>query len=445
MQRRDFLRYSALGAAAATLAPVSGMGMPAAPKKNVSKNEKVRMGFIGLGQQAMYLLSGFMSMDDVRVVAGCDVYDIKRDRFVRRVKDYYTGKGEKKVKVDVYEDYQDLLARPDIDAVVIATPDHQHAVIAIAACKAGKDVYLEKPATLTIYEGQQLVKAVRKYNRILQMGSQQRSSEEFIHAANLAREGELGKILKMKVFVGRNNVNPITGAPAPCNLPRMAVPAGLNWDKWLGPLPETVYYHSDFDPIITPEHDEQLWGAWRWYKVSGGGLMTDWGAHMFDIAQWALGKDGSGPVEIIPPGYSYYEHLTYKYDNGVIVSEEPFDGTTPGVQIYGEDGWIKVSRGSFAASKPAWEMKVEDSDVPYETKVGHHRAFIEAVLSRNDPNVPVEVGHTSCTVCNLGNIAMELGRPVVWNPIVQKCMHDPEATKLLHYQYRAGYEHALDI
>ena len=123
--------------------------------------------------------------------------------------------------------------------------------------------------------------------------------------------------------------------------------------------------------------------------------MTDWGAHMFDIAQWALGKDGSGPVEIIPPGYSYYEHLTYKYDNGVIVSEEPFDGTTPGVQIYGEDGWIKVSRGKFEASKPEWEMKVADSDVPYETKVGHHRAFIEAVLSRNDPNVPVEVGHSS--------------------------------------------------
>ena len=174
MQRRDFLRYSALGAAAVSLAPIPSMGATA--NKSVSKNDAVRMGFIGLGQQAMYLLNGFMSMPDVRVVAGCDVYDVKRDRFVRRVKDYYAGKGEKKVKVDVYEDYQDLLARPDIDAVVIATPDHQHAVIAIAACKAGKDVYLEKPATLTIYEGQQLVKAVRKYNRILQMGSQQRSS-----------------------------------------------------------------------------------------------------------------------------------------------------------------------------------------------------------------------------------------------------------------------------
>ena len=432
---------SALGAAAGLVLPSGLVHAAPAPATRKSANGKIGMGFIGLGQQAMYLLSGFMSMDDVRVIAGCDVYDIKRDRFVKRVTKYYQEKGEKKVKVDVYEDYQDLLARPDIDAVVIATPDHQHAVIAIAACKAGKDVYLEKPLTLTIYEGQQLVKAVRKYNRILQVGSQQRTSEEFIHAANLAREGELGTIRKLKVYVGRNNVNPTSPAPAPCNLPRMTVPAGLNWDKWLGPLPTSVYYHSDLDPIVSDEHDEQLWGAWRWYKVSGGGLMTDWGAHMFDVAQWALGKDGSGPMQIIPPGYSYYDHLTYKYDNGVIVTEEPFDGTTPGVQIYGDDGWVKVSRGKFEASDKKFDMHASmgDDDVPYETKVGHHRIFIESVKSRIDPNVPVETGHTSCTVCNLGNIAMELGRPVVWNPIVQKFMHDEEATRLLHYDYRPGY------
>ena len=447
MQRRDFIRVSALGAAAGMLPFNSFASAPAASRTKTSANAKVNLGFIGLGQQAMFLLNGFMSMEDVRVVAGCDVYDIKRDRFVRRVTAHYTAKGEKKVKVDVYEDYQDLLARKDIDAVVIAVPDHQHAIIAIAACKAGKDVYLEKPATLTVYEGQQLVKAVRKYCRILQIGSQQRSSEEFIHAANLAREGLLGKIQKIKVYVGRNNVNPNSPAPAPCNLPKMEVPAGLNWDKWLGPLPESVYDHSDLDPIITPDKDEQLWGAWRWYKVSGGGLMTDWGAHMFDIAQWALGKDGSGPVEVIPQGYSYYDHLTFKYDNGVIVSEEPFEGNMPGVQIYGEDGWVKVWRGYVGASDKKLDLKAAtaSSDVPYETKVGHHRAFIEAVLSRIDPNVPVEVGHSSCTVCNLGNIAMELGRPVVWNPIVQKFMNDPEATKLLHYQYRSGYEKALEV
>ncbi len=448
MQRRNFLRATALGAAASLLPLDALASAPAAKAAKKGSNGKVQLGFIGLGQQAMYLLQGFISMDDVRVVAGCDVYDVKRDRFAKRVKDYYSAKGERKVKVDMYEDYQDLLARPDIDAVVIASPDHQHAVMAIAACKAGKDIYLEKPATLTIYEGQQLVKAVRKYNRILQMGSQQRSSEEFIHAANLAREGELGQIHKLKVYVGRNDVNPVTAAPAPCKLPRMAVPAGLNWDKWLGPLPESVYYHSDLNPVISAEEpNEKLWGAWRWYKVSGGGLMTDWGAHMFDVAQWALGKDGSGPVEVIPPGYSYYDHLTYKYDNGIILSEEPFDGSTPGVQIYGSEGWVKVSRGKLEASDKKFRMPEADdkNDVPYEVKVGHHRKFIDAVLSRNDPNVPIEVGHSSCTVCNLGNIAMELGRPLVWNPIVQKFMKDPEATALLHYDYRRGYEHALDI
>ena len=442
MVRRDFLKASAIGAAGIMMPAgfMSASAAPAAARKK-SANDKITMGFIGLGQQAMYLLNGFMSMDDVRVVAGCDVYDIKRDRFVRRVTKHY----QKKVKVDVYEDYQDLLARPDIDAVVIAVPDHQHAIIAIAACKAGKDVYLEKPLTLTIYEGQQLVKAVRKYNRILQVGSQQRSSDEFFQAANLARE--LGKIQKIKVYVGRNDVNPVTGAPMPCKLPHMEVPAGLNWDKWLGPLPTSVYYHSDLDPIITEDKDEQLWGAWRWYTISGGGLMTDWGAHMFDIAQWAIGKDGSGPVEIIPPGYSFYDCLTYKYDNGIIVTEEPFDGKTPGLQIYGENGWIKVSRGKYAASDKKFDMKkaLGDDNVPYETRVGHHRKFIEAIKSRIDPNVPVEVGHSSCTVCNLGNIAMELGRPVVWNPIVQKFMNDPEATKHMHYEYRAAYKNALDV
>ena len=333
--RRDFLKVSALGAAGALLMP-SGLAAAAKSKKNekTAANDTINIGFIGLGQQAMHLLNGFITIDGVKVVAGCDVYDVKRARFDKRVKKYYADHGEK-CKVDLYEDYQELLARPDIDAVVIATPDHQHAIIAIAACKAGKDVYLEKPMTLTIYEGQQLRKAVRKYSRILQIGSQQRSDAEFIHAANLCREGELGKIGLIKVHVG--------GSPTPYTLPKQEVPAGLNWDKWLGPLPETIYYNSDLNPVITidPEQNEQLWGAWRWYQGMGGGLMTDWGAHMFDIAQWAMGKDGNGPVEIIPAGYSYYDHLTYKYDNGTTVTEQEFDGGKQGLKIYGDNGWIQ--------------------------------------------------------------------------------------------------------
>lgn len=445
MERRDFLKVSAVGAVGlmlpSALAKAAAPAPAAARNKKQSANDKVTLGFIGLGQQVLMLLDLFLPMEDVRVVAGCDVYDIKRDRFARIVREYYQGKGEKKVKVDVYEDYQDILARPDIDAVVIAVPDHQHAIISIAACKAGKDIFLEKPMTLTIYEGQQVVKAVRKYNRIVQVGSMQRSSNEFIHAANIVREGELGTIRKIRAYVGRDATNPDNPAPVPYNLPRMEVPAGLNWDKWLGPLPTSFYYNADLNPVSSYEKREPFWARWRFFKGCGGGNTTDWGAHMFDFVQWAIGKDRSGPVEIIPPGYSFYEHLTYKYDNGIIVSEEPCTTRGQGVEIYGDDGWIKVSRGRFSASDKRLEMTgpITDNNVSYYANDKHYRAFIDAVKSRIDPNVPVEVGHSSCTMCNLGNIAIELGRPVVWNPIVEKFMHDPEASKLLHYDYRPGY------
>ena len=442
MLRRDFLKISALGAAG-TMIP-SGIASAAAKTSKASANGAIRLGFIGLGQQAMYLLGSFMKMDDVQVVAGCDVYDIKRDRFVQRVSDYYQGKGMKKYAPAMYEDYNDLLARTDIDAVVIAVPDHQHAVIAIAACKAGKDVYLEKPMTLTIYEGQQLCKAVRKYNRILQVGSQQRSSSEFLHTATMAREGELGKIQKIEVCLPRWDGKPF---PVKCPVPKQAVPAGLNWDKWLGPLQENdyVYYYPDIDPLLDENGRENCWGAWRWYQQTGGGYMTDWGAHMFDIAQWCVGKDLTGPVDIIPPGYSYYKNLTYRYDNGIIVEETAFDDKGSGVKVYGEKGWIAVHRGILYASEPKFDMKVDNNDVPFEARAGHHRIFIDSVKSRIDPNVPVEVGHSSCTMCNVGIIAGELGRPLVWNPIVQKFMDDDEANARKHYQYRTGYEHLLDV
>jgi len=434
MQRRNFLRLSALGAAACMMPEVAINAATAAPKKT-SANGKVNLGFIGVGNQSKWLWSQFQQLDDVRIVAGCDVFEIKRERFKKRVTEYYQSKGEKNVKIDVYEDFEDLLAREDIDAVVIATPDHQHARIAITACKAGKDVYLEKPMTLTIYEGQQLVKAVRKYNRILQVGSQQRSSPEFIHAATLVREGLLGKVERIQSYVGRYKDN-ATAAPIPLNLPKDEIPAGLNWEKWLGPLPESVYYSKGLDePIANVDGNETFWGEWRYYKPTGGGLMTDWGAHVFDVAQWALGKDGNGPVEVIPPSQSYYGCLTFKYDNGVVMTEKKYDKDGHlGVKIYGEEGWISVARGYFECSNPKFNQGAIEIK-----ETNHYREFIDAVKTRIDPNVPVETGHSSCTVCNLANIAIALDRAVKWNPIVQKIMNDPEATALMHYQYRDGY------
>jgi predicted dehydrogenase len=396
----------------------------------------ISLGFIGMGQQSMFLLDGFLQIPGVQVIAGCDVYGVKRKRFEKRVTAFYAKTG-KEVKVETYEKYQDLLNRKDIDAVVIAVPDHSHAMIAIAACKAGKDVYLEKPMTFTIKEGKELKKAVRQYNRILAVGSQQRSDPGFQHAVNLVQTGALGKITKVNAYVG--------APPKPYDLPEEPIPADLNWDLWLGSLPEKIHFNNQLDPPITiePEQNEQFWGAWRWYKGMGGGFTTDWGAHMFDIAQWGLGMDRKGPVEAAPIGDGT-EYMSFKYANGVVMTSEPFDvNKTKGVKFWGEKGWIEVARGYFNASDiKLIPEKKNDTDGPYETKIPHQLNFIESVRSRKDPVVPVEIGHSSCTVCNLGNIACALKRTVKWNPSTETFIDDTDgaATKLLHYEYRKGWK-----
>ena len=405
--------------------------------KTTPVSTDIKLGFIGLGRQAMFLLNGFMQVPGVVAVAGCDVYGIKRKRFEKRVSEFYAKAG-KEAKVDTYEKFEDLLARTDINAVVIAVPDHSHARIAIAACLAGKDVYLEKPMTFTIYEGQQLRKVVRDNNRIFGLGSQQRSSGEFQHAVKLVRDGAIGKITKVNAYVG--------APPKPYDLPEEPLPADLNWDMWLGSLPMPIHFNNELDPPISldPPEDEKIWGAWRWYKEMGGGFTTDWGAHMFDIAQWGLGMDKSGPVEISPIGDGT-EFISWKYANGVVMTSEPFDEKlTKGVKFWGENGWIEVSRGYFNASDPKFNLpeSATATDGPYETRIPHQVNFIEAVKSRKDPVVPVEIGHSSCTVCTLGNIACELKRTIKWNPETETFVDDADgaATKLLHYGYRAGYK-----
>ena len=430
--RLDFLRFSALGAS--TLFIPRALTAAEAPKKakKGDVNDKINIGFIGLGQQAIHLVNGFLTIPEVRVITGCDIYDIKRNRFVERVNKYYGEKGIKN-KLDMYIKYEDLLAREDIDAVVIATPDHWHAAIAIAACKAGKDVYLEKPLTFTVYEGQRLIEAVRANNRILQVGSMQRSMAEFIHAANVVREGKLGKISTIYAYAGEG--------PLPYTLETSAAPAGLDWERWVGPLPAEWLnkYNHTLNPLLDEKGKDECWGAWRWYQGLGGGFTTDWGAHMFDIAQWCLGKDGSAPTEILPPSASPYESLTYRYDNGIEMIHKNV-GHGQSVKIYGENGWIMVKRGQFLASSPDFMPTDVDQKAVYETNVPHYQSFIDSIRSRRDPSVPVEVGHSSCVVCTIGNIAYELNRPLEWNPIVQKFMGDAEANSKLHYEYREPYK-----
>ncbi len=422
LSRRTFLRNSALGAAGMMILP----GF-----KNFSPNDTINLGFIGLGRQAMFLLNGFMSLEGVKVLAGCDVYGIKRRRFAQRVKEKYGMNAQ----VETYERYQDILARKDIDAVVIATPDHWHALIAIDAVKAGKDVYLEKPLTFTIKEGELLRKAVRKHGRILAVGSQQRSDPNFQHAVNLVQEGKLGEITHVYAHVG--------APPTPYNLPREIMPVDLNWDLWLGPN-KYVHYNHELNPPISldPPQDEQLWGAWRWYKETGGGFTTDWGAHMFDIAQWGLGMDESGPVEVIPAGYEENEVMTWKYPNGVPMTQEPFNKeNTKGVKFVGKDGWIEVARGYFVGSEKSFAPKTADDETgPYETRIPHQENFIWALRNRKDPVATVEIGHRTCTVCNLGNIADDLGRPVNWDPQKEVFVNDPQAELYYHRHYREDYQ-----
>ena len=422
--RRSFLQSSALGAAGLLILPGFNSFKP---------NDNINLGFIGVGRQAMFLMNGFINLEGVKVLAAADVYGVKRQRFEQRVSEHYKSKGTS-VDVKTYENYKDLLARKDIDAVVIATPDHWHALIAIDALKAGKDVYLEKPLTFTIQEGKMLTKAVRKYNKILGVGSQQRSDASFQHAVKMVQSGKLGEIQKVFAYVG--------APPTPYNLPREIVPVDLNWDMWLGPNPY-VHYNQELNPPISldPKQDEKIWGGWRWYKEMGGGFTTDWGAHMFDIAQWGLGMDESGPVEIIPAGYEDTKFMTFKYSNGVIMTEEPFnENKTKGVKFQGKDGWIEVSRGYYNASaKTLYPAKAEEVSGPYETRIPHQINFIESVRSKKDPQVPVEIGHSTCTVCTLGNIADDLRRPVKWNPATEEFVDDLQADLYMHREYRKGY------
>lgn len=434
LSRRKFIRTTAVGAVGITVFP-QFLTSCLQNRSKSSDDGMIRLGFIGLGQQAMYLLNGFIGIPGVHVVAGSDVYGIKRERFLRRVNKHYADTGSK-VDVEVYENYNDLMAREDIDTVVIATPDHWHAFIAIQACNAKKNVYLEKPLTFTIKEGQTLVRAVRDNGVILGVGSQQRSDPNFQHAVKMVQEGKIGKIERVNAYVG--------APPTPYNLPEEPVPADLNWPLWLGPS-EYVHYNPELNPIISldPEQNEQIWGAWRWYKELGGGFTTDWGAHMFDIAQWGLGMDESGPVEIIPAGYEGTQYLTYRYADGVVMTEEPFnEQQTKGVKFWGDKGWIEVSRGYFQASDDSLlPLKEEEAEGAYETKIPHLVNFIESVKEHTDPVVPVETGHRSCTVCTLGNVAYDLGRPIKWNPAAEKFVDDPdaEANRLFNKTYREGY------
>ncbi|MDD4921789.1 MAG: Gfo/Idh/MocA family oxidoreductase [Bacteroidales bacterium] len=434
ISRRQFLGYSALGLTGLTILPSWTM----ANGVRIAPSDRIVLGFIGLGRQGCSDFNSFSMCPGVQVVACCDVDQFKRERFKRRVEAWQKSQNVAS-RCDMYEFYEDMLDRKDIDAVSIATPDHWHALTTIHACQSGKDVYLQKPMAFTIREGLEMVKVVRGNKRILQMGSQQRSSKEFQQAIALVRSGAIGHIETIFAKVG--------DPPTPLTLAEQPVPANLNWNQWMGPLNDPkIHYHPDLCPPISldPVQDEKLWGAWRWYRETGNGFTADWGAHMFDIAQAAIGMDGSGPCEFIPKGYNGAQYLTMKYQNGIVMTEQPFrkEGGQ-GICFNGTKGWLKVARGYIECSDQTLLQK-EEKKVgagQYEVSSPHMQNFLDAVRSRKNPIAPVEVGCSTNTLCCLANMATELQRPVKWDPATLSFGDDAEAAghRLYDYQYRRPY------
>lgn len=434
MSRREFLTTAGTGLAGFMILPsftIDGV--------RVAPSDRIVLGFVGLGQQGCSDFRSFAACPRVQVAACCDVDSIKRERFRRYVTKWQKEKGMKE-NCDVYEHYEKLLKRKDIDAIEIATPDHWHALIAIHSLQAGKDVYVQKPLAYTITEGLAVQRAVRANNRILQMGSQQRSSSEFQTAIALVRNGAIGNIKEIYVRVG--------DPPKPFDLPEMPVPENLNFNLWLGPLNNPkIHYHSDICPVVTldPDKNETLWGAWRWYEETGNGYPADWGAHMYDIVQAAIGMDGLGPVEFIPQGYNGAEYATMKYANGIVMQERPFTDNPDdkGIKFIGDKGWLNVARGYIECSDKS-KLEKQQKEIAagqYEVSAPHMQNFLDAIKEHRDPIAPVEYGCSTNTLCCLFNIARELKRPVHWNPATLSFEGDKEAFahRLYYYDYRRPY------
>ena len=426
--RRRFLKQAAATSAAAIgfpyIVPASALGAAG----HVAPSNRTTLGFIGMGKMMRGHVGSFLNRGRCHALAVCDVESIRLGQQQKRVDDYYAkrdGKGSYK-GCAAYKDFRELVARDDIDAVVIATPDHWHALVSIAAMKSGKDVYCEKPLTLTINEGKAVVKVARQYGRVFQTGSQQRSWPEFHRACELVRNGRVGKVHTVHVNVG--------GPPIECNLPAQPVPEGLDWDFWLGPAPWRPY-NADIAPGLA----FRGWPNFRAYRDYAGGGMTDIGAHHFDIAQWGLGMDGTGPVEVTPPNGKDVELLTYRYANGVILHHGGASGRA-GIEFKGTEGRVLVNRG-YIGTDP--KHLLDEPIGPNETRLyhtrDHHGNWLDCIRTRGKPIADVAIGHSSVTVCHLGNLAYWLKRPLKWDPVAEEFIDDDEANRVLQRPMRSPW------
>lgn len=412
--RRDFLKQGSalagVGIAVPYFVPSTALAAPGRP----GANDRIGVGFIGVGNRARQLIDHLP--EEGQIVAICDVYRQRADETNQL----------KKATWPIYSDYRELLDRSDVDAVVVATPDHGRVLPCIHACQAGKDIYAEKPLTLTIAEGRVLVDAVRKYDRVFQVGSQQRTMEMNRFACELVRNGGIGKIKVVKALC-------YPGPKRYEGLPEEPVPEGDNWDAW-----QAQTEVRPFSP-----HLQFGWMQWRSYS---GGEMTNWGAHGVDQIQWALGMSQTGPDEIWPTSPGPNGKVRMKYKNGIEVHYELDKGPHGGCIVVGEDCKIEINRNKFTTNPNDF---VKDPPDPEEAQSWegagwiarpHLQNWLDCVRTREKPNADVEIGHRSISVCHLANIAREVGRRLKWDPDAETFVGDAEANAYLARPRRQGFE-----
>ena len=436
LSRRAFLAR-VTGAAAAGGALVSAAS--GAPRKrpsrgeqtSVAASEKLGIGFLGFGRRGYELGSAISRMPRVQCVLACDV-DTRRTAYAMK----YLAKHQPGLKT--CKDFREVLSNREVDAVVIAAPDHWHAVLAIEAAKAGKDVFCESPISLTVREARAMSAAVGRYGRIFQAGTFRRSMAACHEACELVRSGKIGQV---------RSVHVLAGPPSqPCYLSGQAVPAYLDWNLWLGPAPEAAYHPYR---CMGGGSSRYGWRAWRDYS---GGSMTHYGSHYFDLVQWALGADKSGPVEIIPPDGKEHKKLTYRYANGVTVYNDKgpkgaaveFTGTEGVVGIGGSVssrlGYQTWPEGLAPPSKErSRSRRSSRSASEYYALRDHLKNFLDCIETRQSPVGDVEAACRSVTVCHLGNIAYWLRRPLKWDPVKEEIVGDPEASRWLGRPKRAPW------
>lgn len=413
--RRKFLKGAATAVAAPYLITSSALGAQGRP----AASNRITMGQIGIGNQGRGILGGFLGNPTVQMVAVCDVNPNHRQEALDRIKGKYEG-------AKAYNDFRELIARDDIDAVVIAVPDHWHAILTIEAAKAGKDIYCEKPLSLTIHEARAMADAVRTYGRVFQTGSMQRSDGRFRLACELVRNGRIGQVHKITIGLPNNGKS-----SSEQYVPEQPVPAGFDYDMWLGPAP--------WKPYNSERVSGDYSGGWRYFRDHSGGMLTDWGAHHFDIAQWALGMDHSGPTEIYPPDGKDYPTLTYKYANGVVMALGG-PGTPNGILFEGDKGKVFVSRSEVRTEpEEIGKQPIAPTEINLYNSRSHQGNWIECIQTRKLPICDVEVGARSATVCHLGNIAVWLGRPIRWDPLKEQIIGDDEANRWLDRPTRAPW------